>query len=125
MLPEMTRSEATEAVEAVASAIRLDRNLKHLTLEMEDGFTDEAGVVLAEALTVNKTLRKLNLSLNTVFFDDEAMTDADELGALAFEAFGAMLRVNTSLVLELPKFKTDGADAKLLESRNQMHMSND
>jgi hypothetical protein len=32
----------------------------------------------------------------------------------------AMLRVNASLVLKLPPFKTDGADAKTLESRNEM-----
>jgi hypothetical protein len=55
-------TEATEAVDAVASAIRLDRNLEHLFLEMENGFTDEAGVGLAEALTVNTTLHVLSLS---------------------------------------------------------------
>jgi hypothetical protein len=117
MLPIM--SEATEAVVAVASAIRLDRNLKHLTLEMEDGFTDEAGVVLAEALTVNKTLRKISLSVNTVF-DEEALTDTDELGAPAFEAFSAMLRVNTNLVLQLPPLESAGSDRKPLESHDQM-----
>jgi hypothetical protein len=31
-----------------------------------------------------------------------------------------MLRVNTSLLLKLPPFETDGANAELLESRNQM-----
>jgi hypothetical protein len=37
--------EATEAVvKAIASALSQDRNLECLTLEMEYGFTDEAGV---------------------------------------------------------------------------------
>jgi hypothetical protein len=54
--------EDAEAVKAVASAIRLDQILEHLTLRMNDGFTDEAGVALAEALTVNTTLRKIDLS---------------------------------------------------------------
>jgi hypothetical protein len=31
-----------------------------------------------------------------------------------------MLRVNTSLLLKLPQIETDGANAELLESRNQM-----
>jgi hypothetical protein len=54
-------SEATEAIKAVASAIRWDRNLKSLTLQMKNDFTDEAGVALAEALTVNKSLLKVAL----------------------------------------------------------------
>jgi hypothetical protein len=45
--------DATEGVKAIVSAIRLDRNLEHLHLRMQNGFTDEAGVALAEALTVN------------------------------------------------------------------------
>jgi hypothetical protein len=39
--------ESTEAVKAVASAIREDHHLESLVLRMEDGFTDEAGVALA------------------------------------------------------------------------------
>jgi hypothetical protein len=54
---QSSSAEATEAIKALASAIRVDRNLEHLTLRMENGFSDEAGVALAEALTVNKTLR--------------------------------------------------------------------
>jgi hypothetical protein len=34
---QVTRSEATEASKALASAIRLDRNLKHVYLQMEKG----------------------------------------------------------------------------------------
>jgi hypothetical protein len=102
-----SRSEATEAVQAVVSAIRRDCNLKHLTLESFHSFTNEESVALAEALTVNTTLRMINFSQAT-------------LSAPGYEALSAMLRVNTSLVLQLPLFETDGADTKLLESRNQM-----
>jgi hypothetical protein len=41
------------------------------------------------------------------------------LGAQAYEAFSAMLRVNTSLVLKHPTFETAGADEKLRESHKQ------
>ena len=47
-------SETTEAVKALASAFRMDRNLDSLVLHMNNDFTDELGAVLAEALTVNK-----------------------------------------------------------------------
>jgi hypothetical protein len=56
-----TISDATKAIKAVTSAIRLDCNLEQLSLQMENGFTDEAGVALAEALTVNKNLRQVIL----------------------------------------------------------------
>jgi hypothetical protein len=105
------RSKASEAVQAVLRAIRVDSNLEHLALEMGYGFTNEAGVALAESLTVNTTLRMISLNGSLVY---------DELGAPTYEAISAMLRVNTSLVLKLPPFKNDGADATLLESRNQM-----
>jgi hypothetical protein len=122
---QVTRSEATEAVKAVARAILLDQHLEHLTLKMENGFTDEAGVALAEALlTVNKTLRKITLSVDFFidYFDDPRPHKTDTLGVQAYEAFSAMLRVNTSLVLELPpfEFETDGVDERLFESYNQM-----
>ena len=68
-------SEATEAVIVVASAIREDRHLESLELGMQDGFTDEAGVVLAEALTTNKTLRRLFLH-DSVFGGDHVNTKA-------------------------------------------------
>jgi hypothetical protein len=113
-----TRSEATEAVKALASAIRMDRNLTYLGLQIEVGFTDEAGVALAEALTVNKTLRKITLceaNLSSFLYQGR---NKDTLGAPAYEAFSAMLRVNTSLILDLP-FVNCGADEKLRESRRQ------
>jgi hypothetical protein len=91
------RSEASEAVQAVLGAIQVDSNLEHLAFEMGYGFTNEAGVALAEVLTVNRTLRVISLNAESSFV-------YDELGAPAYEAFSAMLRVNT----------------KLLESRNQM-----
>ena len=107
-------SDATEAVKAVAGAIGMDRNLEHLTLEVEDGFTDEAGVALAEALAVNINMRKITLSVDS-FLCHEQYTAT--LGASAYEALSAMLRVNTSLVLKLPPFETDGTNERLCESR--------
>jgi hypothetical protein len=117
---QVTISEATEAVKAVASAIQLDCNLEHLHLQMENGFTDEAGVALAEALTVNKTLRMITLSVQSVH--GRNVHNKATLGAQSYEAFCAMLRINTSLVLKLPVFETTGADARLLEWRDQLHI---
>jgi hypothetical protein len=59
-----TVSEAAEAVQALASAIQMIRNLTNLVLQVYRGFTDEAGVALAEALTVNTCLRTINLAAN-------------------------------------------------------------
>jgi hypothetical protein len=87
---------------------------------MENGFTDEAGMALVEALTVNKTLLTINLS--TFVRPGQKMQHAATLGAPAYEAFSAMLRVNTSLVLKLPPFETAGADERLVDSRNQMRI---
>jgi hypothetical protein len=105
-------------VQELASAIRLDRNLENLYIQMEDGFTDEAGVALAEALTVNKTLRKLHLSVQPVFPDavGVSLPNPDAVGAPAYEAFGAMLRSNASLHLELPRFRSAGVDPRLIDS---------
>jgi hypothetical protein len=114
------RSEATEAVKAVASAIREDRHLESLELGMEDGFTDEAGVALAEALTINKTLRVL--SLDDDFFTVDPDHSKASLGAQAYEAFGAMLRVNTSIKLDLPTFDDAVGDQKDFEHLKQMRI---
>jgi hypothetical protein len=119
-LPRNSNYEATEAVKAVSSSIQMDRNLEHLTLRMEDGFTDEAGVALAKALTVNNTLRKSTLS-NIVPPSYQARNIVT-LDAPAFEAFSAMLRVNTSLILTLPSYEPAGADERLRESRKQMRI---
>jgi hypothetical protein len=111
-------AKATEAVKAVASAIREDRHLEHLVLEMEEGFTDEAGVALAEALTTNKSLRLLRLS-DDLFASDYVPTRAS-LGAQAYEAFGAMFRVNTSINVLFPDVFLD--DEKDIVYFNQMHI---
>jgi hypothetical protein len=108
---QCARSEATEAVKAVASAIRLDRNLEHLHLLTQSGFTDEAGVALAEALTVNTTLRQVKFS---------AASHQTTFGAQSYEAFAAMLRVNANLILELPRFVTAVPDERLVNHYNQM-----
>ncbi len=105
-----TGPPATEAVKAIASAIRLDRNLEHLTLRMRNDLNDEAGAELAEALAVNTTLRKLTLAgYRNVHHN-----------AIFYEAFSAMLRVNTSLRLEVPPFDDVVGDEMLVDSRNQM-----
>jgi hypothetical protein len=114
-----TISEGTEAVKAVASAIQLDRNLEHLTLEVDIGFTDEAVVALTEALTVNKTLRKITLSVEFSMYD---ACDTATLGVPAYEAFSAMLRANNSIVLKLPPYEPAGSEERLRESRSQMRI---
>jgi hypothetical protein len=112
----------TEAVQALAIAIQMDRNLEHLYLKIEDGFTDEAGVALAEALTVNKTLRYISLSARPVFRGSTFPTTA-VLGAPTYEALSAMMmRRNTSLNLKLPPFEAAGADERLRESRDQLRI---
>jgi hypothetical protein len=112
--------EATEAVKAVASAIREDHHLEHLTLKMENGFTDEGGVTLAEALTVNKTLRVFRMEDN-MFDNDLVHTNTKaSLGAQAYEAFATMLRNNTSIKLDLPTFDADVADESDIEHFRQM-----
>jgi hypothetical protein len=116
-----TISEATEALEALASAIKLDYNLTHLTLRMENGFTDEESVALAEALTVNKTLLTITLSAKAAFSENN-LPNTVELGVLAYLAFGAMLRVNTNLVLELPPLDDAVSDERIVDSRNQMRI---
>jgi hypothetical protein len=117
LLGHSSSSKATEAVKLVASAIQEDRHLEYLRLGMEDGFTDEAGVALAEALTINTTLHVLGLD-DDFFPSDPVHTKAD-LGAQAYEAFGAMLRVNTSIDLHLPAFDaTFGA----IKPFHQMHI---
>jgi hypothetical protein len=118
---EATKSEAIEAVKAVASAIQIDENLEYLSLQLEDGFSDEAGVALAEALTVNRTLRKVVLNANPVM----ARRDEDNratLGARSYEAFGAMLSINTSVTLDLPTFDAAGADETDTNYYNQMRI---
>jgi hypothetical protein len=67
---------------------------------------NEAVVMLAAALTVNTTLHRITLYLHPA------------LSALAYDAFSAMLRVNTSLDLSLSPFA--GVDEGLVDSRNQM-----
>jgi hypothetical protein len=108
-MPQSSLSEGTEVIKAVARAIRLDLKLEYLYLRIV--FPDEAGVALAEALTVNTTLRKFDLRHCKAI-----------LVAQAYEAFSAMLRINTCLVLELPFNEFVGADERLRESREQMRI---
>jgi hypothetical protein len=115
------QSEDTEAVKAVASATRSNPPLEHLTLEMETGFTDEVGVALAEALTFNKTLCCITLSDDSVF--NRPPTKFETLGVPAYEAFSAMLRVNTSIDLNFPPFDSaSSGDESLRKSHDQMRI---
>jgi hypothetical protein len=116
MFQTVTTPEATEAVKAIASAIREDRTLEDLTLRMDNAFTDEAGVVLAEALIVNTTLRKLTLAGYRKVHNNATFS------APVYEAFSAMLRVNTSLRFEVPPFNDVVGDERLVDSRNQMRI---
>jgi hypothetical protein len=117
-LLQSSNSETTEAVEAIASAIQLDRNLESINLQLlTSDFEDEAAVALAEALTVNKTLHKITLYLHHT----SLAQDVDVLNAIAYDAFSAMLRVNTGLVLDFA-FPQTGGDQRLIDSRNQMRI---
>jgi hypothetical protein len=73
---------------------------------------NEAVVALAAALTVHTTLRRITLYLHP------RRRAQDTLSAPAYDTFSAMLRVNTSLVLDLSPFA--GGDQRLIDSRNQM-----
>jgi hypothetical protein len=117
---QSSNSKDTEAVKAIASAIRLDCNLESLELHMQKNITDEAGVALAEALTVNQALREITLSFEPMFGGQ--VQDTDAMSAPAYNAFSAMLRVNTNLVLKVPPFNDGVGDERLVDSRNQMRI---
>jgi hypothetical protein len=121
LLQQKSSSKATEAMKAVASAIRLDSQLEYLELEMKKYFTNAACVALAEALTVNTTLCELTLTLDPVRPRLD-LQNVDAMSAPAYDAFCAMLRVNTGLILELPPFDDDGGDERLIDSVNQMRI---
>jgi hypothetical protein len=114
--------EDTEAVKAIACAIRLDCNLERLRLDMKNSFTNEGAVALAEALTVNRALRKITLSDTPCRrrLRCGQVRDANTLSSPGYDAFSAMLCVNTSLVLELPTFT--GGDERIVDSRNQVRI---
>jgi hypothetical protein len=60
-------SDLSEGSKTLASALQLDPNLQDLTLlQMDIGFTDEAGLALTKALTVKITLRMITLSETTL-----------------------------------------------------------
>ena len=75
-------------------------------------------MALAEALTVNTPLRKIVVCRSYMTL----VQGADEFSASVYDAFSAMLRVNTSLVLKLPLFDDADRDERLIDSRNQMRI---
>jgi hypothetical protein len=92
---------------------------------MEDGFTDKVGVALVEAMMINKTLRRLLLDAR-LFASDNIVGTKAILGAQTYEAFGAMLRVNTSIKLCLPAFDAGVGNGRDIENFKQMRiMSSD
>jgi hypothetical protein len=56
-----------------------------------------------------------------LFVSDPHHTKAS-LGGEAYEAFGAMLRVNTSIKLDLPTFDNAVSDERVMEHFNQMRI---
>jgi hypothetical protein len=121
LLLQKSSSQATEAMKAVASAIRLENQLDSLELEMKKYFTNAAGLALAEALMVNTTLRELTLTLDPVRRRID-LQNVDAMSAPTYDAFCAMLRVNTGLILELPFFDDAGGDERLVNSVNRMRI---
>ncbi len=73
---------------------------------------------------LNTALRKITLSIGD--FSQQARNRATlTLGVSANEALSAMLRVNTNLVLKLPRvplFNINARDERLLERRDQLRM---
>jgi hypothetical protein len=67
-------------------------------------------------LTINKTLRMVVFSVQPVRVRDVNVP----FGAQSYEAFSAMLRINTSIVLQLPVFETAGADERVANHYHQM-----
>lgn len=103
---------------AVVDEIRQGRcQVEDLILQMRTGFTDKAGVAWEEALTVNTTLRRITLLSDS---DDEP--NAAVLGVLAYEAFSAMLRVNTGLNLKFPIVKHATANERLFDYRKRLNI---
>ncbi len=115
---QVTRSEATDAVKAVASAIQMDHNLEFLYLQLQDGFTDEAGLALAEALTMNRTLRKMVLNTDRVMANHDEDNKA-AFSAKSYEAFAAILRVNNSVTFALPTFDDANVNEMATNCYNQ------
>jgi hypothetical protein len=58
-------------------------------------YINEAGVALADALAVNETLRTITLSATAVVTAHRNEPTIATLGARSYEAYSAMLRVNT------------------------------
>jgi hypothetical protein len=86
---------------------------------METNFTDKGGMALAEALTVNTALRRIRLSV----LDASYMHNTAKFGAPTYDAFLAMLRVNTRLVLDLSLSNDVGSgNRKIVDYRNRMRI---
>jgi hypothetical protein len=65
------------------------------------------------------TLCKIHFVVKAVFTANPPLSNTDALGASACEVFGAMLRGDISLNLEVPPFRYFGGYQRLLESHIQ------
>jgi hypothetical protein len=79
-----------------------------------------SGIALAEAVKVNTTLHTITLSDTAYSLN---VHNKAALGVSAYEAFNAMLRVNTDFTLNLPPFNDTADDERLVDSRNQSRFS--
>lgn len=75
----------------------------------------------------NKKYNLLQFSVRVITICFRCMSPGEvqneaTLGAQSYQTFSAMLRVNTSLTMKLPRSKTAGADKTLLESCKQMQI---
>jgi hypothetical protein len=70
---------------------------------------------IRQALMVNKTLRLVTLFVDNLLHQ---VHNRSTLGANAFEAFSAMVRVNTSFVLKFPPFETASLELEQLEKES-------
>jgi hypothetical protein len=100
---------------ALAEALTVNRTQRKMVLNANPVMAS-----LAEALTVNRTQRKMDVNANPVMDRREEDIKAT-LAARSYEAFGAMLRVNTNITLDLPTFDdAAGANERDTSHYNQM-----
>jgi hypothetical protein len=101
--------ETAEAIQVMLGAIQCNGSLRKLNLHSTTGFSDEMGVALAKALTVNTTMVWIDLQ-NTFTTSNPAFLPSQPpktLGAEAYKAFIAMLKINMNIRLKLPNLKSD------------------
>jgi hypothetical protein len=115
--------ETTEAIQVMIGAIECNSSLRKLSLYSTTGFSDEMGVTLAKALTVNTTMAQICLR-NTCKASNSAYHSSqppNTLGAEAYKAFIAMLKINMNIRLKLPNLESD-ADSETRVQQSLMRI---